>query len=150
MGAKISTPGPHIYEIEGSSELKGFSYDIIPDPIEAGTFILLALATKGEILVKNINIEYLTLFFKKIKNFGANIEFPDANSAKVLFSPKIRILLQIIVILPFVIFFDLKLTDLRINLLNSFLQINLISIIFTVFCILVLVNGTNFIDGLKN
>ena len=71
------------------------------------------------------------------------------SDANILVSPKIRILLQIIVILPFVIFFDLKLTDLRINLLNSLLQVNIISIIFTVFCILVLVNGTNFIDGLN-
>lgn len=71
------------------------------------------------------------------------------SDANILVSPKIRILLQIIVILPFVIFFDLKLTDLRINLLNSFLQVNIISIGFTVFCILVLVNGTNFIDGLN-
>jgi UDP-N-acetylmuramyl pentapeptide phosphotransferase/UDP-N-acetylglucosamine-1-phosphate transferase len=71
------------------------------------------------------------------------------SDANILVSPKIRILLQIIVILPFVIFFNLKVTDLRINLLNSFLQINLISTIFTVFCILVLVNGTNFIDGLN-
>lgn len=100
MGAKINNLGPHIYEIEGSNSLAGFSYDIIPDPIEAGTFILLALATKGEILVKNINTEYLTLFFKKIKNFGANIEIlppgrdpvlGGASSVKVMFSPKIRI-----------------------------------------------------------
>lgn len=102
MGAKITNSGSHIYEIVGTSELKGFNYNIIPDPIEAGTFIILALATKGEILVKNINIEYLTLFFKKIKNFGANIEFlppqqdsvvggAATNSVKVLFSPKIRI-----------------------------------------------------------
>ncbi len=91
MGAKITNSGPHIFEIEGASELKGFNYDIIPDPIEAGTFILLALATKSEILVKNINTGYLTLFFKKIKNFGANIEFPDANSVRILFSPKIKI-----------------------------------------------------------
>jgi UDP-N-acetylmuramyl pentapeptide phosphotransferase/UDP-N-acetylglucosamine-1-phosphate transferase len=71
------------------------------------------------------------------------------SDANILVSPKIRILLQIIVIVPFVIFFNLKIPDLRINLLNNFLQINLISTIFTVFCILVLVNGTNFVDGLN-
>jgi len=91
MGAKITTPGPHIYQIEGNTNLKGFNYNIIPDPIEAGTFVLLALATKGEITIKNINAEYLTLFFKKIKSFGANIEFPDNNSVKILHSPKIKI-----------------------------------------------------------
>jgi UDP-N-acetylglucosamine 1-carboxyvinyltransferase len=91
MGAKIRIIGPHIFEIIGTDKLKGFNYKIVSDPIEAGTFILLALATKGEILVKNVGMEHLTLFFKKLKNLGANIEFPDLNSVKVLFSPKFTI-----------------------------------------------------------
>ena len=64
MGAKIKISGVHIFEITGAKELKGFTHKIISDPIEAGTFILLALATKGEILVKNVDTEYLTLFLK--------------------------------------------------------------------------------------
>lgn len=91
MGVKIKIAGPHIFEIEGSEKLKGFNYNIVSDPIEAGTFILLALATKGEVLVKNIDTEHSTLFFKKLKNLGANLEFPDATSIKVLASPKIII-----------------------------------------------------------
>lgn len=71
------------------------------------------------------------------------------SDVNILVSPKIRILLQTIVITSFVIYFDLKISDIRINLLNNFLQINLISIFFLVFCTLVLINGTNFIDGLN-
>jgi len=91
MGAKIKISGAHIFEVQGSENLKGFTHEIVSDPIEAGTFILLALATKGEILVKNVDTEHLTLFFKKLKKLGANIEFPDLRSVKVLFSPKFTI-----------------------------------------------------------
>jgi len=91
MGAKIKIAGTHIFEIQGSKNLKGFSHKIVSDPIEAGTFIIAALATKGEILVKNVDTEHLTLFFKKIKKLGANIEFPDSRSVKVLYSPKFTI-----------------------------------------------------------
>jgi UDP-N-acetylglucosamine 1-carboxyvinyltransferase len=88
MGAKIKIAGAHIFEITGSEKLKGFNHKIVSDPIEAGTFILLALATKGEITVKNVDTEHLTLFFKKLKKLGANIEFPDSTSVKVIYSPK--------------------------------------------------------------
>ena len=69
-------PEPHIFEITGSKNLKGFTHEIVSDPIEAGTFILLALATKGEILVKNVDTEHLTLFFKKLKNLEPILNFP--------------------------------------------------------------------------
>ena len=88
MGAKIKYAGPHIFEITGNKNLKGFSHEIVSDPIEAGTFILLAIATKGEITIKKVDTEHLTLFFKKLKKLGANLEFPDSRSVKVLLSPK--------------------------------------------------------------
>jgi len=91
MGAKIKFSGPHIFEVIGKEKLKGFNYNIVSDPIEAGTFILMALAIKGEVLIKNVDAEHLTLFFKKLKNIGANLEFPGERSVKVLYSPKIVI-----------------------------------------------------------
>ena len=51
--------------------------------------------------------------------------------------------------LLFVIFSDLRITDLRIDLVNELLDINYVSIIFTVFCLLILLNGSNFLDGLN-
>ncbi len=89
MGAKIKYSGPHIFEIIGIENLKGFTCRIISDPIEAGTFIVAALATRGDVLVKNVETEYLTLFFKKIKAFGAKIEFLDEKSVRVFPSPKL-------------------------------------------------------------
>jgi len=90
MGAKIKM-GFHEFEIEGSKKLKGFTHELVADPIEAGTFIIATLATKGEVLIKNVATEYLTLFLKKLKDFGANFEFPDKGSVKVLPSPKLCI-----------------------------------------------------------
>ena len=72
--------------------------------------------------------------------------FSDSNKIS---SPKIRLFLQVILLLSFVLLIDLRINDIRVNFLNKLLNINLISIIFTIFCILVLINGSNFIDGLN-
>jgi len=66
-----------------------------------------------------------------------------------LSSPKKRILIQFTTCLGFVILSDLGLKDLRIETFNYLLSFNFISILFTVFCILILVNGSNFLDGLN-
>ena len=65
------------------------------------------------------------------------------------FSPFLRIILQIFIIYFFVYNFDVRITNIKINILNDLLQINIISLIFTTFCIIVLVNGSNFIDGIN-
>ena len=67
----------------------------------------------------------------------------------ILISPKLRILFQTIVVFSFVIILDLRIVDLRFTYANLLLQITPITIIFTVFCILILINGVNFIDGLN-
>lgn len=91
MGAKVELTGPHIYEITGKENLKGFNCDLIGDPIEAGTFVVAVLATKGNVLIKNVEVDHLSLFFKKLKQAGAKFEFPDKKSVRVLPSPKLRI-----------------------------------------------------------
>ena len=65
------------------------------------------------------------------------------------FSPILRIFLQIFVIYFFINFFNIKITNVKIDSLNELLQINFVAFIFTVFCIIVLVNGSNFIDGIN-
>ena len=72
--------------------------------------------------------------------------FSDSNKIS---SPKIRILTQIILLLLFVLFIELRIQNIRIDFFNELLSINLISIIFTIFCILVLINGSNFLDGIN-
>jgi len=66
------------------------------------------------------------------------------------FSPNLRILLQILFCITYIWFSDILILDTRIDLINEIFTNNkIISIIFTTFCMLVLLNGTNFIDGLN-
>ncbi|MDD5760848.1 MAG: UDP-N-acetylglucosamine 1-carboxyvinyltransferase [Candidatus Pacebacteria bacterium] len=73
MGAKIKIISPHIYEITGRAKLSGASHKIIPDPIEAGTFMILATALRSKILIKNARIDHLDLVIKKLKGMGARM-----------------------------------------------------------------------------
>ncbi len=72
-----------------------------------------------------------------------------SSDKNILFNPKARLLFQIS-ILFFVIFLqNLKVDDIRIDQLNLLLSNNYFSLVFTVFCFAVLINGSNFIDGLN-
>ena len=72
--------------------------------------------------------------------------FSDINKIS---SPVKRILVQGIVSICFIFLSDLTITDLRIDTLNFFLDIKFVSILFTLFCVLILINGSNFLDGLN-
>ena len=72
--------------------------------------------------------------------------FSDTNKIS---SPAKRILTQSGVVICFIFLSDLTIIDLRINILNFFLGIKFISILFTLFCVLILINGSNFLDGLN-
>jgi UDP-N-acetylglucosamine 1-carboxyvinyltransferase len=74
MGAEIKVISPHIYEIVGKRKLLGASHKIIPDPIEAGTFMILASAMRSKILVKNVRVDHLDLVIKKLKEIGVKME----------------------------------------------------------------------------
>ncbi|OHA63564.1 MAG: UDP-N-acetylglucosamine 1-carboxyvinyltransferase [Candidatus Wildermuthbacteria bacterium RIFCSPHIGHO2_01_FULL_48_25] len=71
MGARVSLVGAHAVSVSGKKTLKGFKHSLMYDPIEAGTFIILGLLSKGEITVKNVEVRFLELFLKKLKDFGA-------------------------------------------------------------------------------
>ncbi len=68
---------------------------------------------------------------------------------KILKSAKFRLFFQSIVIFIFVIFFDLQILDTRIEILNQILSQKIITYLFVSFCILIIVNGSNFLDGLN-
>ena len=70
MGVKIKGAGTHHLVIQGSKHLKGFKHKIIFDPIEAGTFILMAAASKSHIKVQDTEIDFLQLFLKRLRDFG--------------------------------------------------------------------------------
>jgi len=83
MGAEIEEYGPHAYKIKGNKKLKGVKHKVIGDPIEAGTFILMAAATKSTITIKNVELKYLEFPIKRLIDFGLPITIIDNNSVKV-------------------------------------------------------------------
>ena len=86
-----------------------------------------------------------------IKILSALILFTGILSdANKLNSPKLRFLFQFFIVLFLVLFNDhLIINNLKIDFINEILSIKSISIIFTVFCILILINGSNFLDGIN-
>ncbi len=74
MGVCVKKCGHHEITIEGKKRLKGFEHTIIADPIEAGTFIILAATLKGNVLVKNTPLDFLGLFLKKLKTAGLSFK----------------------------------------------------------------------------
>jgi UDP-N-acetylglucosamine 1-carboxyvinyltransferase len=78
MGAKIKGYGTPIIEIEGVKHLHGAEHTIIPDRIEAGTFIVAALITKGDILIKNVLYQHLGAIIDKLEEAGAAIKRTDS------------------------------------------------------------------------
>ncbi len=74
MGAKIRGAGTDTIKIEGVSKLKGAKHNVIPDRIEAGTFMVAAAITKGEIMVKNVVPEHMRPIIAKLRECGVEVE----------------------------------------------------------------------------
>ena len=91
MGVEIKNLKIRELEIIGKKRLKGFKHTIMYDPIEAGTFIIATLATKGQVTIKNAELSFLSLFLKRLKDFGANFRIIDSKTIKVLPSKKLKI-----------------------------------------------------------
>ena len=79
MGANIKGAGTDVIRIKGVEKLHGTSYSIIPDQIEAGTFMCAAAATRGDIMVKNVIPKHLEATTAKLEEIGCQVEeFDDA------------------------------------------------------------------------
>ena len=79
MGAEISGAGTDSIKIKGVQYLKGTNYSIIPDQIEAGTYMVAAAATGGDVLIKNVIPKHLESITAKLQEMGVNIdEFDEA------------------------------------------------------------------------
>jgi len=70
MGAKIKGQGTPVIEIEGVKHLRGAEHTVIPDRIEAGTFIVAALITRGDVLIKNVSPTHLGAVIDKLEEAG--------------------------------------------------------------------------------
>jgi len=73
MGAKIEGSGSHLLRIKGVRRLKGKNYKIIPDRIEAGTYLIAGLITGGKISIENVNSSHLEAVIDKVEESGAEI-----------------------------------------------------------------------------
>lgn len=79
MGADIKGAGTDKIRINGVSKLHSSEYSIIPDQIEAGTFMIAAAATKGDVLIKNVIPRHLEAISGKLTEIGVSVEeFDDA------------------------------------------------------------------------
>lgn len=77
MGANIMGAGTNVIKIRGVSHLSGVNYSIIPDQIEAGTYMVAAAATKGEVKINNVTPEHLDSIIAKLVEVGCDVETYD-------------------------------------------------------------------------
>lgn len=79
MGANIRGAGTNVIKIKGVERLHKTEYSIIPDQIEAGTFMFAAAATKGDVVVKNVIPKHLEATVSKLLDIGCEVtEYDDA------------------------------------------------------------------------
>ncbi|MBE6049395.1 MAG: UDP-N-acetylglucosamine 1-carboxyvinyltransferase [Clostridium sp.] len=77
MGADIKGAGTDVIRIKGVKELNGCAYSVIPDQIEAGTFMIAAAATRGDVTIKNVIPKHLESITAKLREMGAVVEEGD-------------------------------------------------------------------------
>lgn len=79
MGAKIKGAGTDVIRIEGCETLTGCTHTIIPDRIEAGTYVILAAAQGEEVIVENVIPQHLESLLAKLREMGVRIEEKGEN-----------------------------------------------------------------------
>ena len=77
MGAKIEGDGTPVITIEGVKNLKGCSYDVLPDRIETATFLVAAAITKGDLTLTHTRPDTIKVIIEKLKKAGASISIKN-------------------------------------------------------------------------
>ena len=89
MGANIMGAGTNVIKIRGVDRLNGAAYSIIPDQIEAGTYMVAAAATKGDVTITNVTPKHLESIIAKLLEAGAAVQqFDEAVRVKMDRRPK--------------------------------------------------------------
>lgn len=83
MGGKVRGAGTNIIRVEGVKELHGTHHTVIPDRIEAGSYMVAAAATGGNLLIENIIIDHLKPVVAKLEELGATVIEED-NGVRVI------------------------------------------------------------------
>jgi UDP-N-acetylglucosamine 1-carboxyvinyltransferase len=90
MGARIEGIGEEVMRVRGVKELGGANHQIIPDRIEAGTFLVAGALTGGDITLEKVDPGHLTAIVEKLCVSGANIEKVDDSTLRVIGYPDIK------------------------------------------------------------
>ncbi len=90
MGAKIDGIGEETIRVKGVRELGGATHEIIPDRIEAGTFLVASALTQGDIVLTNVKPDHLDTVIERLKYSGTQIEKINSHSLRAKGSEKIR------------------------------------------------------------
>ncbi|HIT72162.1 UDP-N-acetylglucosamine 1-carboxyvinyltransferase [Tyzzerella sp. An114] len=90
MGAKVTGAGTDTIKIEGSEKLKGAKHKVIPDRIEAGTFMVASAITGGDIILENVISEHLKPVTAKLAESNVLIEELEGNKMRVAANEKLK------------------------------------------------------------
>lgn len=88
MGAKIRGAGTHDICIEGVTKLSGASHKIIPDRVEAGTYLMAGASTNSEIKIGPVISNHLSIVLKKLKSAGAKFDIKIINGEEYIITRK--------------------------------------------------------------
>ncbi|KAB3530211.1 UDP-N-acetylglucosamine 1-carboxyvinyltransferase [Alkaliphilus pronyensis] len=89
MGADIKGAGTDVIKIKGVKELKGCNHTVIPDQIEAGTYMIAAAATKGDVIINNVIPKHLEAITAKLKEMGVDV-IENGESLRVVASNTLK------------------------------------------------------------
>ena len=90
MGALIEGAGTSTIRVEGVAELHGATHAIIPDRIEAGTFLIAGALAGDPLTIDGVNIEHIAALIDKMRQAGVELSFPSQNRIEVRASGKLR------------------------------------------------------------
>jgi UDP-N-acetylglucosamine 1-carboxyvinyltransferase len=77
MGAKIQGAGTPTVRVEGVEELHGTEFDVVPDRMEAGTFAVATVITRGDVTIENVRPDHIEPFVLKLREVGAVVDMYD-------------------------------------------------------------------------
>jgi UDP-N-acetylglucosamine 1-carboxyvinyltransferase len=89
MGARVRGAGTNLIRVEGVEELKGAHHEIIPDRLEAGTYLIAGAITGGVVTVGNVIPEHLRTVLLKLSQAGAQID-EDMDWIRIIASPRLN------------------------------------------------------------
>lgn len=89
MGANIKGAGTNVIRVEGVRKLTGITHTVIPDRIEAGTFMIAAAMAGGNVLVENVLADHLKPLLAKLGEAGVDVVKEDIDRVRIISSGKI-------------------------------------------------------------